>query len=157
MNLLRLHHAAIIASDYPLSKAFYTDVLGLRIIAETYREARDSWKLDLELPDGTQIDFESPESPSGGKLDLDSNALCDIDGTNIENIFWPPGSAPEGEYAVLVGYYDACVMETVNYTVTITVGDAVTTVSGSFDPDDAFLPDENEEDSLRQVATFTVD
>jgi len=64
MNLIRLHHAAIIASDYPRSKAFYTDVLGLRIIAETYREARDSWKLDLELPDGTQIElFSFPHPP----------------------------------------------------------------------------------------------
>jgi len=64
MNLIRLHHAAIIASDYPRSKAFYSEVLGLRIIAETYREARDSWKLDLELPDGTQIElFSFPHPP----------------------------------------------------------------------------------------------
>lgn len=64
MNLLRLHHAAIIASDYPRSKAFYTDILGLKVIAETYREARDSWKLDLELPDGTQIElFSFPDPP----------------------------------------------------------------------------------------------
>lgn len=64
MNLIRLHHAAIIASDYPRSKAFYTDVLGLRIIAETYRDARDSWKLDLELPDRTQIElFSFPNPP----------------------------------------------------------------------------------------------
>ena len=63
MNLLRLHHAAIIASDYSRSKAFYTEVLGLRIIAETYREARDSWKLDLELPDGTQIELFSFSDP----------------------------------------------------------------------------------------------
>jgi len=64
MNLLRLHHAAIIASDYPRSKAFYTEVLGLKVIAETYREARDSWKLDLELPDGTQIElFSFPDPP----------------------------------------------------------------------------------------------
>ena len=64
MTLLRLHHAAIIASDYPRSKAFYTEVLGLKVVAETYREARDSWKLDLELPDGTQIElFSFPDPP----------------------------------------------------------------------------------------------
>jgi glyoxylase I family protein len=64
MKIERLHHAAIIASDYQRSKAFYTDVLGLRVIAETYREARDSWKLDLELPDGTQIElFSFPNPP----------------------------------------------------------------------------------------------
>ena len=64
MNLIRLHHTAIIASDYPRSKSFYTEVLGLKIIAETYRKARDSWKLDLELPDGTQIElFSFPNPP----------------------------------------------------------------------------------------------
>jgi len=64
MKIERLHHAAIIASDYPRSKVFYTEILGLRVIAETYREARDSWKLDLELPDGTQIElFSFPDPP----------------------------------------------------------------------------------------------
>ena len=64
MKIQRLHHVAVIATDYPKSKAFYTEVLGLRIIAETYREARDSWKLDLALPDGTQIElFSFPNSP----------------------------------------------------------------------------------------------
>ncbi|WP_342316437.1 VOC family protein [Lysobacter sp. FW306-1B-D06B] len=63
MNLQRLHHVAIIASDYARSKDFYTRVLGLRIVAEAYREARDSWKLDLALPDGTQIELFSFPSP----------------------------------------------------------------------------------------------
>jgi len=42
--LLRLHHAAIICSDYEASKRFYTQVLGLRVIAEHFRAARRSWK-----------------------------------------------------------------------------------------------------------------
>lgn len=62
--LQRIHHAAIISSDYERSKAFYTGVLGLRIIAENYREARQSWKLDLGLPDGSQIElFSFPDPP----------------------------------------------------------------------------------------------
>jgi len=62
--LKRIHHAAIICSDYPRSKAFYVDVLGLTIIAENYREARDSYKLDLALPDGSQIElFSFPDAP----------------------------------------------------------------------------------------------
>ncbi|MDW6019440.1 VOC family protein [Vibrio plantisponsor] len=62
--LKRIHHAAIICSDYPRSKAFYVDVLGLEIIAENYREARDSYKLDLALPDGSQIElFSFPDAP----------------------------------------------------------------------------------------------
>ncbi|MGF1773066.1 VOC family protein [Vibrio wakamikoensis] len=58
------HHIAIICSDYPRSKHFYTEVLGLSVLAENFREARDSYKLDLELPDGTQIElFSFPGSP----------------------------------------------------------------------------------------------
>ncbi len=66
--LKRIHHPAIICSDYPRSKAFYTEILGLRVLAENYRAARDSYKLDLALPDGSQIELfsfpKAPERPS---------------------------------------------------------------------------------------------
>ena len=58
-----LHHVAIIASDYARSKQFYVEVLGLRVVAEHYRAERDSWKLDLALPDGTQVELFSFPSP----------------------------------------------------------------------------------------------
>ncbi|CAM3546897.1 VOC family protein [Parendozoicomonas haliclonae] len=59
-----VHHIAIICSDYQRSRAFYVSTLGLSIIRETYRAERDSWKLDLELPDGRQIElFSFPNSP----------------------------------------------------------------------------------------------
>lgn len=65
MQLQGIHHVALICSDYAASRAFYVDLLGLRVIAEHYREARDSWKLDLGLPDGTQIElFSFPAPPS---------------------------------------------------------------------------------------------
>lgn len=65
MHLHRIHHVAIICSDYAVSKAFYVDLLGLRIVAEHYRQARQSWKLDLALPDGTQIElFSFPAPPA---------------------------------------------------------------------------------------------
>ena len=51
------HHTAIICSDYEKSKYFYSTILGLKIIDENYREERDSYKLDLQLPDGTQIEL----------------------------------------------------------------------------------------------------
>ena len=63
MRIDGLHHVAIIASDYARSKRFYTEVLGLRVIAEHYRAERDSWKLDLALPDGTQVELFSFPSP----------------------------------------------------------------------------------------------
>ena len=66
--LLRIHHAAIICSDYEISKRFYVEVLGLRVIAENFRAARRSWKLDLALPDGSQVELFSfdgaPPRPS---------------------------------------------------------------------------------------------
>lgn len=49
MKIKRLHHIAIICSDYERSKAFYTDILGFTIEQEVYRAERDSYKLDLSL------------------------------------------------------------------------------------------------------------
>ncbi|WP_102795597.1 SMU1112c/YaeR family gloxylase I-like metalloprotein [Bowmanella denitrificans] len=63
--LLKIHHVAIICSDYAKSKHFYCQVLGLSVIAEHYRPQRDSWKLDLALPDGGQLElFSFPEPPA---------------------------------------------------------------------------------------------
>lgn len=63
-----IHHVAIICSNYPVSKHFYTQILGLTIIAENYRSERCSYKLDLALPDGGQIELFSfshaPARPS---------------------------------------------------------------------------------------------
>lgn len=61
--LTRLHHVALIASDYARSRDFYTRVLGLAVLHEHYREARQSWKLDLALPDGSQIELFSFPAP----------------------------------------------------------------------------------------------
>jgi glyoxylase I family protein len=62
--LIGIHHAAIICSDYAVSRQFYTGVLGLLVKAEIYRTARDSWKLDLQLPDGGQVElFSMPLAP----------------------------------------------------------------------------------------------
>ncbi len=62
--VLGTHHVAIICSDYGRSKRFYVEVLGLEVIAEVYREARRSHKLDLRLPDGTQVElFSFPDPP----------------------------------------------------------------------------------------------
>lgn len=67
MNLKKIHHVAIIASDYKKSKDFYVNLLGLKIIREVYREERDSYKLDLEIGD-SQIELfsfkNSPKRPS---------------------------------------------------------------------------------------------
>ena len=60
-----IHHVALICSDYQRSKQFYQQVLGLTVIAENYRAERDSWKLDLQLPDGSQLElFSFPGAPA---------------------------------------------------------------------------------------------
>lgn len=65
MQLLKIHHVAIICSHYERSKQFYSETLGLKIIRETYRETRQSYKLDLELPDGSEIElFSFPNPPA---------------------------------------------------------------------------------------------
>ncbi|WP_018416330.1 VOC family protein [Teredinibacter turnerae] len=62
------HHVAVICSNYARSKQFYTEVLGLQVLAENYRAARDSYKLDLQIPGGGQVELfsfpQSPERPS---------------------------------------------------------------------------------------------
>ncbi|WP_198034363.1 SMU1112c/YaeR family gloxylase I-like metalloprotein [Dyadobacter tibetensis] len=65
MQLLHnIHHIAIICSDYPISKAFYTEILGFEIIQEVYREERQSYKLDLALSGQYCIElFSFPEPP----------------------------------------------------------------------------------------------
>lgn len=62
--ILGTHHVAVICSNYERSKRFYVEVLGLEVVSEVYREARRSYKLDLKLPDGTQIElFSFPDPP----------------------------------------------------------------------------------------------
>ncbi|ORX89443.1 glyoxalase/bleomycin resistance protein/dioxygenase [Basidiobolus meristosporus CBS 931.73] len=59
-----VHHVAIISSNYEVSKDFYTRILGCDIIEETYRAERDSWKLDLQVPNSsTQIELFSFPTP----------------------------------------------------------------------------------------------
>ncbi len=63
MNIKKIHHVAIIASDYQKSKQFYTEILGLEIIRENYRAERDSYKLDLKLGE-SEIELFSFPDPS---------------------------------------------------------------------------------------------
>lgn len=68
IQLKHIHHIAIICSDYEKSKRFYTEILGLEIVREVYREERKSYKLDLALNGNYCIELFSfpnpPERPS---------------------------------------------------------------------------------------------
>lgn len=63
LKLNRVHHIAIICADYDKSKRFYTEVLGLKIVQEIYREERKSYKLDLEVGGHYQIELFSFVDP----------------------------------------------------------------------------------------------
>ena len=64
LQIRKLHHVAIICSDYHVSKDFYVNILGFRILAEHYREQRNSYKLDLMLGDHYCVElFSFPDPP----------------------------------------------------------------------------------------------
>lgn len=64
LQLENIHHIAIICSDYAVSKKFYTEVLGFRVLGEYYRAERKSYKLDLALGDHYTIElFSFPDPP----------------------------------------------------------------------------------------------
>ena len=64
LGISSVHHMAIICSDYTISKKFYTEKLGLSVVREVYREARDSYKLDLALGEQYIIElFSFPNPP----------------------------------------------------------------------------------------------
>lgn len=86
MQIVGTHHVAAICSDYARSKWFYVEVLGLEVVAEAYRDARRSYKLDLRLPDGTQVELFSfpappprPSYPEACGLRHLAFAVADID------------------------------------------------------------------------------
>jgi len=65
LKLNQVHHVAIICSDYERSKHFYSEILGLKIVSEFYREERQSYKLDLAVGDRYQIElFSFPNPPA---------------------------------------------------------------------------------------------
>jgi glyoxylase I family protein len=65
LKLNKIHHIAIICSNYAVSKKFYTEILDLEIVKETFRTARNSYKLDLKINDVYQIElFSFPHPPA---------------------------------------------------------------------------------------------
>ena len=107
--------------------------------------------VDLHVfdPTGEEVYFGNPEAASGGQLDLDSNAGCTIDNTNNENIVWATGTAPAGEYRVVVDYWSDCGVPRSDYVVTVALaGQAPQIFTGSFVGDATENPD-------REIGTFT--
>ena len=63
MNLSKIHHIAIIVSDYEAAKDFYVNKLGFSVIRENYRQERKDWKLDLRVNENTELEIFVEENP----------------------------------------------------------------------------------------------
>ena len=63
MNLFKIHHIAIIVSDYEAAKDFYVNKLGFSVIRENYRSERKDWKLDLRVNEYTELEIFAEENP----------------------------------------------------------------------------------------------
>ncbi len=63
IHVNKVHHIAIICSDYERSLEFYKKVLGFTVLAENYREDSKSYKTDLALGNDYVIELFSFPSP----------------------------------------------------------------------------------------------
>lgn len=101
MLFTKIHHVAIIVSNYEISKKFYVDVLGFKVLKETYREDRDSYKLDLIIGNDYQIELfsfpnppervDSPEATGLRHLAFEVNSIeKTIEYLNSQNVVTEP-------------------------------------------------------------------
>lgn len=121
-------------------------------------QATASWDVDSDLdillvePSGTEIYFNNKTSSSGGELDLDSNADCDIDSKRNENITYPQATA--GTYTVYVNLYSSCDTPATNYVVTVSAGgQPPRTFTGTFTGPGRRTADPSQ---IREITTFQV-
>ena len=101
----RMHHIAIIVSDYERAREFYVEKLGFPVLRENFRQERGDWKLDLKFGDGELEIFAIPGAPPrpsypeaqglrhlAFRVDDVEAAVRDLEGRGIpcEPIRWDP-------------------------------------------------------------------
>ena len=92
--------------------------------------------LDLHVvdPAGDDVWWQNQPSESGGVVDCQDTCAPEAHG-GPENIYWPKGSAPSGEYTVVIDYHDTCGGEGATpWTVRVTINGEEQTFSGMIDP-----------------------
>lgn len=111
--------------------------------------------LDLHVmePSGEVIRYSNQASGTGGALDLDSGANCAPSPANSENIFWPSGGAPTGQYVVSVHNYQQCTPGPIEYTVRVVYDNVVNTYRGTFAEGTA--SEMETADNLHEIVRFT--
>ncbi|HWA17310.1 MAG TPA: hypothetical protein VG817_12815 [Gemmatimonadales bacterium] len=102
----------------------------------------DTSDVDLHVidPSGEEINFSHRTSASGGKLDLDGNPACarnQVGNTaafvSNENVVWPTGTAPSGNYKVILDYWSSCGNASTDWVVTVQrTGASPLVVTGTF-------------------------
>lgn len=110
--------------------------LGTGDIQVTLRWATtDDVDLAVTGPDGQKISWENPgPSSSGGTLDRDDNSSClSMTQSPIENIYWPIGQAPDGNYSIEVNLFQRCVggNEPIGFEVRLLVQGTTETLTGT--------------------------
>ena len=110
--------------------------------------------LDLHVvePDGDEIFYDQPTSSTGGQLDLDSGSRCMPSSANAENVFWPPGGAPAGEYRVFVQNDQQCAPGDITFTVRVAYDAVVNTYTGTFS--DGTAGEVATSANIREIVTF---
>lgn len=135
------NYLVIVTSFVPEERGAYTlqatTALGTGDLQATLQwdSAHD---LDLAVmnPAGEVVSFSNPAGESGGRLDLDANALCSsLTDTPVENIFWPVDQALQGDYVVAVNLYSRCddSTEPIPFTLTLTVQGETEVLTGTVD------------------------
>jgi hypothetical protein len=111
--------------------------------------------LDLHVvePNGEEISYTNDASATGGQLDLDSGSHCEQTAANAENIFWPPGGAPPGEYIVSVQNFEQCMPGDIDFTVRVAYDNRVNTYRGTFA--DGTAGEAISANNVREVVRFT--
>ena len=89
MKINKVHHIAIITSDYQKAIHFYQDILGLTLEKETYRAARQSYKADLYLNGEYTVELFSFHNPPKRLSYPEATGLRHLafEVDNIENTF----------------------------------------------------------------------
>jgi uncharacterized protein YfaP (DUF2135 family) len=113
-----------------------TPQLGTGDIQATLRwTSPDDLDMAITDPSGNTVTFSNPNVPSGGTLDVDANAGCVTSTSSpIENVFWPTGRAPQGNYSIAVSLYTRCNSSgPISFNLTLLVQGTTQTLTGTLD------------------------